>query len=146
MTFVNQANTKHRPGGAYSNVIAKIGQDGVCPFCPENLAKYHPNPIIRAGGFWLLTKNAYPYEGAAHHFLLIHKAHIESFEQLTPAAWAELQTLLNFVLTDNAIKGAALAFRFGDTAFTGASVAHLHAQLIAGSGATDAKPVLMRVG
>lgn len=141
--FVHQDSSALATRGNYSHVIAKIDQDGVCPFCPENVAKYHPNPILFEGKHWLLTKNAYPYKGAAHHFLLIHKTHAERFEDVLPAAWAELQTTVKKALSDNNITGAALVFRFGDAKFTGASVTHLHAQLISGG---LGEPVLARVG
>jgi len=144
--FVNPNNTKHRPGGKYGNVISKIVKDGVCPFCPEHLATYHPNPIIQEGKHWLYTKNAYPYKGAIHHFLIIHKTHIEAFQDITPAAWLELQELINVMVEMHGIKGGSLVCRFGQTKYTGASVSHLHAQIIVGSGTEGAEPVLMRVG
>lgn len=145
-TFVNHENTKHRPEGAYGKVINKIAEEGICPFCPEHLTTIHPHPIIKEGQYWLYTKNAYPYKGAIHHFLIIHKAHIQDFQEISPAAWLELQEMMNGILTDHNIKGAALVCRFGDTRFNGASVNHLHAQLIVGSGKFEGEPVLMRVG
>lgn len=145
-TFVNSENTRHRPEGTYNRVINQIGQDGVCPFCPEHLASYHPNPILHEGGHWLYTNNAYPYKGAVHHFLLIHKKHIEAFAEITPAAWLELQELINAIGKKHGIKGGALVCRFGETKYTGASVAHLHAQVIVGPGTGGSEPVLMRVG
>nr|AIA16555.1 HIT domain protein [uncultured bacterium] len=144
--FVDPANTKHRPEGTYSKAIDKIIKDGVCPFCPEHLAAYHPHPVIREGEHWLYTKNAYPYKGAIHHFLVIHKSHIEDFAEITPAAWLELQELINVIATTHAIKGGALVCRFGETKYNGASVAHLHAQIIVGPGTEGSEPVLMRVG
>jgi ATP adenylyltransferase len=145
-SFVNPENTKHRPSGTYSKVINQIGKDGVCPFCPEHLARYHPNPILHEGEHWLYTNNAYPYQGSVHHFLLIHKAHIEAFSEITPTAWLELQGLINAITEKHRIKGGALVCRFGETKYTGASVTHLHLQIIVGSGVTGAEPVLMRVG
>lgn len=145
-SFVNPDNAKHRPGGEYSKVISRIIADGVCPFCPEHLAQYHPHPIIKEGGHWLYTKNAYPYKGSIHHFLVVHKVHVEDFQDITPAAWLELQELVNVITHDHGIKGAALVCRFGETKYTGASVAHLHAQVIVGPGIKDSEPVLMRVG
>jgi ATP adenylyltransferase len=145
-SFVDPRNTKHRPDGNYGQIINKIVEDGVCPFCPEYLAVYHPNPVIKEGQYWLYTKNAYPYKGTVHHFLIIHKAHIEDFKDITPAAWLELQELINAMAHDHGIKGGALVCRFGETKYTGASVAHLHAQIIVGPGKNEAEPVLMRVG
>jgi ATP adenylyltransferase len=145
-TFVDSGNANGRRYGTYGKVIDQINMDGVCPFCPEHLAKYHPNPILRDGEHWLYTKNAYPYKGAVHHFLLIHKAHIEGFAGITPAAWLELQELVNVIAQEHNIKGGAMVCRFGETKYTGASVTHLHAQLIVGPGVKGSEPVLMRVG
>jgi hypothetical protein len=145
--FVNFENTKQRPDGKYGQVISKIQQDGVCPFCPESLAKYHPNPILRDGKYWVLTNNAYPYEGAKYHALLIHKTHITSIAEIEPEAWAELKIFVeDFVVTNN-IPGGAFLLRFGDTRYTGASVQHIHANFVSPDGENkDRKPILARVG
>lgn len=146
-TFVNSDNTIHRPSSdPYSKTISQITKDGVCPFCPDHLATYHPNPIIKEGKYWLYSKNAYPYKGARHHFIVIHKAHIEGFAEITQEAWAELRELINDMSHEHNIKGGALVCRFGETKYNGASVSHLHAQVIVGPGTPDADPVLMRVG
>jgi ATP adenylyltransferase len=144
--YVNSDNARNRPEGTYSQVLDKINKDGVCPFCPEHVTNYHPNPILKDGKHWLYTTNAYPYKGAVHHFLLIHKTHIENFQDISPAAWLELQELINLIHTEHSIKGGAFVCRFGETKYTGASVAHLHAQIIIGTGTQSGEPVLMRVG
>jgi diadenosine tetraphosphate (Ap4A) HIT family hydrolase len=145
--FVNLENIAHRPTGVYSGVISQIQKDGVCPFCPESLAKYHKNPIIKEGKFWLLTNNMYPYEGAKYHALLIHKAHITKFSEISKEAWAELNEFMNYFTGENKIPGGTFIMRFGDTRYTGASVSHLHANLISPDGEDkDRKPIIARVG
>ncbi|MEK7099085.1 MAG: HIT domain-containing protein [Patescibacteria group bacterium] len=145
--FVDPRNTRHRPDSTYPNVIKKIQQDGVCPFCPEYLKKYHLRPIIRDGVHWTLTDNMYPYKGAKHHLLFIHKKHIERLSDISPAGWTELHDLAMFATKKRRIKGGALAMRFGDTVYTGASVAHLHAQIISKDMTEkNPNPVLFRVG
>ena len=57
--FVNLDNTAHRPTDTYGNVISQIQKDGVCPFCPESLAKYHKNPILKEGKFTQFVKARY---------------------------------------------------------------------------------------
>ena len=67
--------------------MKKIIAEGVCPFCPKYLAKYHDFPIEKSGKFWSVTKNDYPYDGSALHYLFIYKnsvfkpihQHIENF-------------------------------------------------------------------
>ncbi len=145
--FVNPANTRFRPDHAYRNVIEKIEQDGVCPFCPEHLKEYHKRPIIKRGRHWLLTDNMYPYKGTKHHLLLIHKTHIEHASEISPDAWKELDQMIKFIARKRAIKGGALVMRFGESAHTGASVAHLHANIIGADRENKKRePVLFRVG
>jgi diadenosine tetraphosphate (Ap4A) HIT family hydrolase len=145
--FVNPDNTGHRPTGAYGDVINQIQKDGVCPFCPESLAKYHKNPSIKEGKFWLLTNNMYPYEGAKYHVLLIHKAHITTFAEISKEAWSELDDVLNYFTRENKIPGGTFLMRFGDTRYTGASVAHLHANLVSPNGEEkNRKPIIARIG
>ena len=145
--FVNLANTRQRPGTIYKNIISKIREDGVCPFCPQYLKKYHKRPIIKTSQHWILTENMYPYQGTTHHLLFIHKKHIEHIAELSPAAWQELSRLAAWVTKKRAIKGGALVMRFGNTAYTGASVSHLHAGIIAGPGErTKHTPIMFRVG
>ena len=146
--FVNKDNTAHRPdGGKYGKVIDQIKKDGVCPFCPENLLKYHKNPILKEGFYWVLTKNMYPYEGAKHHILIIHKKHIEKFEEIVPEAWSEIRRLVESFTKEENILGGTFMMRFGDTAHTGASVSHLHANLVSPDAEDkNRKPIIVRVG
>lgn len=154
--FVNADNTRRpdRPDGRYGGkiktyrkVIEKIEKDGVCPFCRKNLLKYHKNPILKEGVHWLLTKNMYPYEGAEHHILIIHKKHIEKFGEVAPGAWEELQSLVKSFLKKENISGGTFMMRFGDTAHTGASVCHLHAHLVVPDVKNKKrKPIIARIG
>ncbi len=144
--FVNPNNAARVGGQIYADVIKDIAERGECPFCPENLASNHKNPILHETDNWLLTDNMYPYEGAAEHLLIIHRDHIETIDEIIPEAWSELQLIVGYAKKLRDIKGGALLMRFGETAYTGASVAHLHAQLVAGSGDPGAAPVLTRVG
>ncbi len=146
-TFVNKTNAKRPPGsGAYTSVIAQISKNNVCPFCPDQLNTYHKKPIIKNGKFWLATENMYPYHGAKEHLLLIHKEHIESLSELDSVQWGELKQILDALIDERNIPGAALIMRSGQTAYTGATVNHLHAQLVSGSGDPDAEPILTRLG
>lgn len=145
--FVNLDNTAHRPTGVYGDVISQIQKDGVCPFCPESLAKYHKNPILKEGKFWLLTDNMYPYEGAKYHVLLIHKTHVTTFAEISEEAWYELDGFIKNFTEEHGIPGGTFIMRFGDTRYTGASVSHLHANLISPDGEDkDRKPIMARVG
>jgi diadenosine tetraphosphate (Ap4A) HIT family hydrolase len=145
--FVNFDNTAHRSTGRYGDVISQIHKDGVCPFCPESLAKYHKNPILKEGAFWLLTDNMYPYEGAKYHELLIYKTHITSFAEISKEAWDELNDFIRYFTEQHKIPGGTFFMRFGDTRYTGASVSHLHANFVSPDGEDkERKPIIARIG
>jgi diadenosine tetraphosphate (Ap4A) HIT family hydrolase len=72
----------------------------------------------------------YPYVGAKHHVLLIHREHIEDMSELSPEAWAELQQVVLELCKERGITGGGFIMRFGETKYTGASVTHLHAHLV----------------
>lgn len=145
--FVNADNTQHRPDGKYNSVITNIQKDGVCPFCPDQLAKYHKNPIIDETKYWLVTNNMYPYKNVRHHILLIHKEHIETIQEITDEAWKELHTIFLQAIGRSNIPGGTLFIRFGDTRFTGASVSHLHAHLVSSDPDNpEYTPLLTRIG
>ena len=145
--FVNLENTAHRPDDKYGKVIDQIKKDGICPFCPENLPKYHKNPILKEGKFWLLTTNMYPYEGAKHHVLIIHKDHVEKLSEISREAWDELKSLIDSFIKEKNIPGGSLVMRFGDTRYTGASVSHLHVNLVSPDGEDkNRKPIVARIG
>jgi len=144
--FVNPANAANRPDGTYGKAVEAIKNDGVCPFCPENLPKYHKKPILKEGKFWLLTDNMYPYEGSKFHEVLIHKAHITTLAEVSADAWVELKTLVEEFAKEKNIQGGTFVMRFGDTAYTGASVAHLHANFVSSTGEKGRKAIVARIG
>lgn len=142
--FVNIKNS--RPG-AYERILKRIARDKVCPFCPENLKKYHTPPILRRGKYWVLTPNMYPYPGARVHLILIVRDHVEKVEDLPEKSWAELRRMTMWAIKKYRVAGGSLLLRFGDNAFNGSSVHHLHAQFIVGDIMRKGyKPVLTRVG
>ncbi len=124
--FVNQQNA--RPGG-YDKVIAGIAAQNVCPFCPERLAEFHKLPMTR-WKFWIVTDNQFPYTPSKHHKLIIHTEHIDHVSKIIPEAWAELYGIIQELVGDTTMVGGTFLMRFGETRFTGASVTHLHANLV----------------
>lgn len=143
--FVNTGNSRPE-GDPYNSIINDIATKGVCPFCPEHLAQYHHNPILEETDNWLLTDNMHPYENASQQLLVIHRNHIETLDEVTSSAWSELQLIISLAGKIRDIKGGTLLMRYGDTTYTGASVVHIHAQIVSGPGKPDVPPVLARVG
>lgn len=125
-------------------VMERIRQDGVCPFCREHFEKYHSKPILFETAHWITTENAWPYENAIKHFLLVAKTHITKPSDLSPDAWLDLQRCLRWLENEKQIDHGTLLMRFGNTKNTGGSVTHLHAQLVVAE--SPEKPVRTRIG
>lgn len=148
--YVDPQNTGHRPDkGQYTGVIKQIAQDGVCPFCIENLSKYHPNPL-EEHTHWFITDNAYPYKPKKQHRLLISKTHIEHFDEMTDDMWNELRDIIREENKRFGITGGTHVMRFGETKYTGASVKHLHSHLFQSDpdseGYDPKMGIIMRIG
>ena len=145
LSLVNENNARRSD---IKEALDKIVESKQCPFCSKDyLEKEHKKPIIFDGQFWLATENRWPYEGAKEHLLFIHKAHITHIGELEKGAWQELQEIAITIAKQRGIGGGTLIMRFGDSRYTGATVTHLHAQLICGDPEhPDRKPVLARVG
>lgn len=113
-----------------TEVMEEIQADGACPFCQENLQRYHKKPILKNGKFWTVTYNQWPYENTKIHLLLIYKEHAVKLSELDPAAGSELIQIVQEFEKENNIAGGGVIIRFGDTDHSAGSVNHLHAQLI----------------
>jgi len=114
-------------------VMKEIEKEGHCPFCRENLEKYHKNPILKEGKYWILTDNQWPYEKINHQLLAIYKTHIEHINDMNPEAGKELIELFQEEAKKRNIPGGGIAMRFGkntDKGNYGSSVLHLHAHMI----------------
>ena len=132
MNDKKQVNLHHARGEDQANVLKKILQDGVCPFCREHLFKYHTRPILKESTWWMLTENFVPYDGARIHLLAICTKHVETITELPMEAHAELLSLFSDFVQEQSIKGGTIVYRFGDMDMTGSTVQHLHAQMIVG--------------
>lgn len=110
--------------------MGKIIENGEDPFDWEILSKYHIKPILKKGSFWLVTENQWPYDNARVQLLFIYKDNVPDMSQLPADAFTELLALIQEFSEQYSIVGGALGMRFGKTQYSGATVNHLHAQLI----------------
>lgn len=136
MSRASQVNVKNAgvlPRSNYADVLTEITRQGFCPFCEEHLMKHHRKPVLFKNKSWLVTENAWPYEDSKKHFLLIARAHLADAAQLSPQGWAHLGAAFKRLTKDYKLRGASLVMRSGDTRYTGATVQHLHAQVVMGS-------------
>jgi len=126
MKYVNIKNARQ---GEYKKVIETIATTGKCPFCKENF-KYHKKPIYKKISGWFLTNNSWPYKNTEMHFIILGEKHKENFSELTKKDFESIAFLTNWAIKKWKIKGGALAMRFGNTDYTGASVSHIHFHII----------------
>lgn len=124
-------NLDHARTNDQKAVMRQIVQDGVCPFCQEHLLKYHSRPVLKKGGHWLVTENAFPYDGARVHLLFVYLEHI-TLPPTESNQLAELFEMVAWARKEYSILGGSLLLRFGETKYNGASVDHLHAHLVVG--------------
>jgi diadenosine tetraphosphate (Ap4A) HIT family hydrolase len=128
-------------------VMENIAGANHCPFCRENLVKYHQQAILKEGKFWLLTRNQWPYKNTRHHFLLIYKSHATKLSELSPSAGEELFAIAAEVEQEFNLQGGGLAMRFGDTDYSAGTVNHIHVQLIEPDiDAPDFEPTRIKLG
>lgn len=113
----------------YRKTLEAIKAESKCPFCPENFI-YHKKPILKKAGDWLITLSSWPYKNSKYHFLIIGLKHKEKFISLKLADFGSVMNLINWAEKKYKIKGGGLILRFGDTAYTGSTVCHLHFHLI----------------
>lgn len=127
--FINLSSVRRED---QKQVMEEIRDQGHCPFCRENLDKYHKNPILKEGKFWLLTENQWPYEKVKHQLLAIYKTHVEHLTELDPESGKELFAFFSEEAKKRQIPGGGLAMRFGTSidGNYGSSVNHIHAHLI----------------
>ncbi len=147
MNTSSHVNIAHAREQHQKEVMEQIVRDGLCPFCRENLEKYHTKPILFENDGWVVTENFAPYTGSVHHFLLVSREHCTTPMELSAQAWGLLQPTLTRIKDDYGLVGGTLLLRWGDTERTGASVAHLHAQLVVGvTRAENDSPILTSLG
>ena len=125
--FVDISNARE---DEQKEVMEAIIDNDHCPFCRENLAKYHKKPILRTTKHWLVTENQWPYKKTKNHLLIILKEHAEKLADIPSEAGKELFILVKWIEKKYKIKGGAFALRFGDSKFSASTVNHLHVQFV----------------
>jgi ATP adenylyltransferase len=104
---------------------------GICVFCPEHVAEHQPEPVEHTGNHWYVTRNRYPYEGTATHYLIVARRHVTSFDELPDEAGTELWSIKRMLAAQLKPAAVATVERSGNMLYNGGSVAHLHIHLVA---------------
>ncbi|HSZ15391.1 MAG TPA: HIT domain-containing protein [Solirubrobacteraceae bacterium] len=111
--------------------MEELEDAGVCVFCPEHVASHHREPVEHSGEHWYVTKNDYPYDGAAAHYLVVSNRHVTSFDELPDEAGAELWAIKRMLKAQLEPTALATVERSGNMLYNGGSVAHLHVHVVA---------------
>ncbi|MCX6728672.1 MAG: hypothetical protein NTV39_02805 [Candidatus Saccharibacteria bacterium] len=111
-------------------VMEDIVENQECPFCQENISKYHKQKTLRKGKHWTITKNQWPYKYTDVHLLAILNYHAEKLSDLKAGAFDELQGHMVWAEKEFDIITGGIGMRFGDMTSNGATVNHLHVHLI----------------
>jgi diadenosine tetraphosphate (Ap4A) HIT family hydrolase len=124
--------------------MTRIIEGGYDPFLRENILKEHEKPILKETKHWFVTENQWAYTNSKKQILFITQTYMETLEELSGEAFKELLQLVKEICTEFDIKGGALCGRFGDTKISGATVKHLHFQVIESD--TEKGAVLFCIG
>lgn len=111
--------------------MEQLQRDGVCIFCEEHVASHQAHPVEHRGEHWFVTRNSYPYRGAAAHYLIVARRHVRCFDQLPDEAGAELWAIKRELKRRLDPVATATVERSGEMRFNGGSVAHLHVHFVA---------------
>jgi ATP adenylyltransferase len=108
-----------------------LEREGICIFCEEHVERHQANPVEFAGEHWFVTRNSYPYAGAAAHYLIVARRHVSSFDQLPDEAGAELWAIKRRLKEQLDPVATATVERSGQMRWNGGSVTHLHVHFVA---------------
>lgn len=125
--------------------MLSLEAEGVCIFCPEHAGRWQREPVEHTGEHWYVTRNDFPYEGTAAHYLIVARRHVTAFEELPDEAGTELWAIRRELAARLGAVSYATVERSGDMHFNGGSVAHLHVHMVALDAVPPAKTVRFRV-
>jgi ATP adenylyltransferase len=124
--------------------MARLDAAGICLFCPEHLARQEDQRIVLSTRHWTATPNRFPYSGTSFHMLLIPDQHARDLLELSDEVRADFWVALAALAEASELRYYGLGVRNGDCRFTGATVEHVHAHVLAGPDDQSAPPVRMR--
>lgn len=113
----------------YRSELQEILTTGVCPFCPQGKT-INTQAVLRKTDYWYATPNAYPLKNSLFHFMITPWRHITNVNDISTAEWQDFVQLRRWLTNQYNLTGDALYVRSGEPLVTGASVAHLHWQII----------------
>jgi diadenosine tetraphosphate (Ap4A) HIT family hydrolase len=110
--------------------MRRLEEAGVCLFCPPYLETVQH--VVHRRPLWTVTTNKFPYLNTRLHLLLVPDEHVTDLTGLTEKSQQEFWAVLAWVVSHYELSYYGLAVRNGDCAYTGATIAHLHAHVLQG--------------
>ena len=128
--YVYEPNGRRDP--EYAKKLAQINEQGIDPFARENISRedFGPKELIIETQYWFAFKNQHSYPDIEHQIVIASIQYAESFAELSPEAHADFFSAAKQLCEMYGISGGGLIMRFGAPALSGASVLHLHGQLL----------------
>jgi len=105
--------------------MAELEAAGICCLCPDGIAPVH------TVGIWSVVVNAFPYEGARRHLLIVPKFHLTSVDGLSESSWLSLHAAIAWVVESFRLSSYTVKVRCGDVRETGGTIEHLHVHVTA---------------
>jgi ATP adenylyltransferase len=112
--------------------MRQLEADGVCLFCPEQLAADPDQEILHRTGHWTVTPNKFPYAATTLHLMLVPDAHVTDLLDLSDAAQQDFWVALRWVRDRYHLTYYGLGARNGECRHTGGTIAHVHVHVIVG--------------
>lgn len=112
--------------------MRQLEADGICLFCPENLAKDPEQRILYRSTHWTVTPNEFPYRNTRLHLLLVPDEHVTDIADLTSEAQQDFWAALRWIKGHFGLTYYSIASRNGESEYTGGTIRHVHLHVLQG--------------
>src|SRR5690349_23256458 len=98
--------------------MRRLEADGVCLFCPEQLAADPQQEVVHRTAHWTVTPNRFPYADTTLHLMLVPHEHVADLVDLSGPAQQDFWAALGWVRDHHGLAYYGLAARNGDPRYT----------------------------
>ena len=135
MANFNFVNARHKEQIRRMKLLKEQGR---CYLCQEGSKEENTLPRISwESEHFYLTPNDFPQAGSTAHTMIVPKKHRVHPTDLTAVERIAIFEICEMVMEKFEIPGFSVYVRMGDMSYTGATLDHLHFQLIAGVPRTE---------
>ncbi len=116
----------------YRAKLELIDSLGIDPFAREYISdpRFDAKEVIMETEHWYVFANQHKYTSTKHQFVFVSQEEVETLWELSPTAHTDLVNLIKKMCEENNIIGGGIVSRFGPGHKSGATVKHLHVQLM----------------